>query len=146
MTDIDPMALRGLRIRRVLLAAATSAVAALAVWFVTRPGPARLVEQGIAAVRRDPAKGEQLFRRAIAAAARQLTRLEPESAGRWALLIGLFKAMYRETDCLAAVREALEHRPPPEFENEFRHRLVQQLIVAGDSAAAWKELARLHET
>src|SRR5258708_38072145 len=71
MTDIDPLSLRSLRIRRVLLAAATSAVAALAVWFVTRPGPARLVEQGIAAVRRDPAKGEQLFRRAIAGAGGQ---------------------------------------------------------------------------
>jgi tetratricopeptide (TPR) repeat protein len=224
--------------RRAAIVAAAGAVTAVAVWWVTRPAPTTLFKQGMAAMNRDPAAGQRLFRQAIDAAggqyadaemglclalahqgawdeaeshfqavdqsacrsdlltdfgrlalraghraeglaaleaagdrgdagsaralellmieyrtggeqdeliatARRLTKLEPDNPQHWVALITLLKAMYRETECLEAVREALEHDPPPEFENEFRHRLVQQLIISGDSAAAWKELAKL---
>jgi tetratricopeptide (TPR) repeat protein len=234
--DFPPGARR--TIRRAAAATAVVAVAATAAWWVTRPAPATLFKQGMAAMRRDPATGERFFRRAIDAAdgeyadaemglclalarqgawdeaeahfqavdksscrsdlltdfgrlalkaghraeglaaleaagerpgaesaqalellmdeyrsegrqddviatARRLTKLEPDDRQHWVVLIALLKATFRETECLEAIRQALEHHPPAEFENEFRHRLVQQLIIAGDFTAAWKELAKL---
>ncbi len=82
----------------------------------------------------------------LIAAARRLTQIEPDNPQRWAALVGLLKAMYRDSECLEAVRQAMQHDFPADYQNEFRHRLIQQLIVQGDSAAAWKELSTLKES
>jgi tetratricopeptide (TPR) repeat protein len=82
----------------------------------------------------------------LIAAARRLTQREPDNPQRWATLVALLKAMYRDTECLEAVRQAMKYDFPPDYQNEFRHRLIQQLIVQGDSAAAWKELSTLKES
>jgi tetratricopeptide (TPR) repeat protein len=82
----------------------------------------------------------------LIAVARRLTQKEPDNPERWAALVALLKAMYRDSECLEAVREAMKHEFPSEYQNAFRHRLIQQLIVQGASAAAWKELSTLKET
>jgi tetratricopeptide (TPR) repeat protein len=78
--------------------------------------------------------------------ARKLARMEPDNPRRWATLVELLKATYRDTECLTAIRQAMERDLPADYQNAFRHRLIQQLIVEGDTASAWKELATLRES
>lgn len=53
------------RMCRFTVPAVLGAAACGALWLVSRPNPAKLVEQGLAAGRRDAAAGERLLRRAI---------------------------------------------------------------------------------
>lgn len=233
--------LRRGRAPRAVLAAGLAAVLGAA-WFLTRPDPAKLIEQGLTVGRRDPAAGERIVRRALEssggrnpdaqialclllgkqgaweaafsqfasldtaacradlllafgrqafeaqqgppalqvleavrargtresaealdllianyrewgqtdeliAAARELIRLKPQDARPWSLLIQLLKGeTRRDVECLKAIREALDQDLPEDARREFQHRLVEQLIVCGDAAAARLEWDKLRQT
>lgn len=82
----------------------------------------------------------------LIAAARDLTRLEPANPRSWRLLIDTLGNQVRhEPECLDAIRRALEQDLPDAWRDQFKYRLVGQLIVCGDAAEArrrWEELAR----
>jgi tetratricopeptide (TPR) repeat protein len=73
-------------------------------------------------------------------AAGRLARKEPADPANWQNYIQLLKAAHRQPERLAAVQEALAHQPPREIEIEFRYQLIDQLMINGDSAPAWKEI------
>ena len=82
----------------------------------------------------------------LVSAAKRLTEMEPGNPQRWAQLIDMLKGMLREAECLAAIRQAQSHEFSPEFQKELQHRLVQQLLVEGDTAEVRKALEEMRKS
>lgn len=76
----------------------------------------------------------------------RLTEVEPDNPQRWAQRIDALKGMLRESDCLAAIREAQQHDLPVEFRAELQHRLVQQLLIEGDTVEVRKALDAMRKS
>jgi protein O-GlcNAc transferase len=80
------------------------------------------------------------------AAIEEFIQLQPnDHRPRWEL-IQLLKAAHLDTECLAAIRDALRHNPPKDFRIEMQHQLIELLIVQGNSADAWKEIAEVQKS
>jgi tetratricopeptide (TPR) repeat protein len=79
-------------------------------------------------------------------AAARLARRQPENSANWWQLIQLHKAAREESECLAAVREALKHNPPRDLEIEMKYMLVDQLMIYGQSAEAAAAIADIEKS
>ena len=82
-------------------------------------------------------------REKLITAATRLTHLQPGNHKHWASLIEHLTNFGRETECLAATREALRQELPAEFRRVFQNSLVQQLVNQGDAPAVRRELSEL---
>jgi tetratricopeptide (TPR) repeat protein len=77
------------------------------------------------------------------AAARELTRLEPEDPLRWKRLIDILQATRRTAEREAAAREALQHDPPEEYRRSFEYILATHLIARGEVSEARRIITQL---
>lgn len=79
------------------------------------------------------------------AAARELTRLEPDDPQRWKRLIDILAAAHLNTEREATAREALEHDPPEEYRRSLEYILATYLIARGEAAEARRKIEALKE-
>jgi tetratricopeptide (TPR) repeat protein len=77
------------------------------------------------------------------AAARELTRLEPENPDHWRSLLEMLAGQNKMVDCEAAIRVALEQELPDVYRRNFEHMLIQLLIGRGEIAEARRKVAEL---
>ncbi|HMC11752.1 MAG TPA: hypothetical protein VKH44_10695, partial [Pirellulaceae bacterium] len=77
------------------------------------------------------------------AAARELTRLEPDDPHHWQRLIDILMAAHKNAERETAARQALEHHPPEDFRRSFEYILATYLISRGEASAARRKIEEL---
>ena len=74
---------------------------------------------------------------------RELANRQSNNPQRWLDLAVHLKKTYQETECLVAVRTALDHYPPPELRRHLESMLLDQLVVVGDASGAWATFEKM---